>query len=464
MENRGQPELEGARVEFDRGTLVFSGELPDWLRAWEAVSFDPRIAAHRAEGSRYRDLVSLCQTHATRLNDQARKYEKLNLALNRDRKAFPHQSEAIEAWWRSGGRGLVVLPTGTGKTFVAVLAALKAQRSTLVVTPTIELMNQWRRELEISFAQTVGQLGGGAHELAPITVSTYQSAHLHLEKWGDRFGLLVFDEAHHLPGPAYATAARGSIAPFRLGLTATPEKADQGLEGYYPLIGPLVYRREIPELAGEFLSGYSTERIFVELSGPEKEEYHLQRSIYQEFCREHLIEMGQPGSWQRFLALCSRVEGGWKAFGAFRKQKRIMESHEGKIRVLERLLEKHASDRTILFTADNSTVYAIARRFLVPPITHLTPARERKTYLEGFATGRFPTLVTSRVLNEGIDVPSAAVGIVLSGSSTVREHVQRLGRILRKSGSKHAILYELVTRGTSEEYASQRRRNHDAYR
>jgi superfamily II DNA or RNA helicase len=121
-------------------------------------------------------------------------------------------------------------------------------------------------------------------------------------------------------------------------------------------------------------------------------------------------------------------------------------------------------DRSIIFTADNQTVYKIAREFLVPPLTHQTPAKERKSLLEGFASGKYPTLVTSRVLNEGVDVPLAAVGIVLSGSSTVREHVQRLGRILRKSGSKQAILYEVVTRGTSEEYASARRRDHDAYR
>jgi superfamily II DNA or RNA helicase len=71
---------------------------------------------------------------------------------------------------------------------------------------------------------------------------------------------------------------------------------------------------------------------------------------------------------------------------------------------------------------------------------------------------------TSKVLNEGVDVPEASVAIVLSGSGSVREHVQRLGRILRKSGEKRAMLYEIVTRNTSEEFVSERRRDHDAYR
>ncbi|MCM8527458.1 MAG: ATP-dependent helicase, partial [Lentisphaeraceae bacterium] len=75
-----------------------------------------------------------------------------------------------------------------------------------------------------------------------------------------------------------------------------------------------------------------------------------------------------------------------------------------------------------------------------------------------------PILVTSKVLNEGVDVPEASIGIVVSGSGSIREHVQRLGRILRKSSGKQAILYELVSQGTSEYYVSERRREHRAYK
>jgi len=72
--------------------------------------------------------------------------------------------------------------------------------------------------------------------------------------------------------------------------------------------------------------------------------------------------------------------------------------------------------------------------------------------------------VTSQVLNEGVDVPAAGVGIVLSGSGSVREHVQRLGRLLRKFEGKQAVLYEVVARGTAEEFTSEKRRQHHAYR
>jgi superfamily II DNA or RNA helicase len=134
-----------------------------------------------------------------------------------------------------------------------------------------------------------------------------------------------------------------------------------------------------------------------------------------------------------------------------------------KIELLSDLLHRHSGDRIIIFTYDNATAYQIARRFLVPAITHQTKARERQRMLERFHCGEYGTLVTSQVLNEGVDVPAANVGIVLSGTGSVREHVQRLGRLLRKLGDKQALLYEVVARGTAEEFTSERRRQHQAY-
>ena len=90
--------------------------------------------------------------------------------------------------------------------------------------------------------------------------------------------------------------------------------------------------------------------------------------------------------------------------------------------------------------------------------------KERRKLIGAFADGSLPILATSRVLNEGVDIPSAEVAIVLSGTGTVREHVQRLGRILRPSEGKQAVMYELVSNATSEKYTSERRRRHDAYR
>jgi superfamily II DNA or RNA helicase len=445
---------------FDRGTLVLAGAPADLA----GVQLDPRSGVYRAEARHYRAIVEELRRQNLPYEDQARNYKPTPWPLRTSRDPFPHQTEALDAWWRGGRRGVVVLPTGTGKTHVAVLAIHKTGRPTLVVTPTIDLLNQWYHVLVTAFGDPVGLIGGGSYDIQPLTVTTYDSAYIHLERWGDRFGFLVFDECHHLPGPTYSQAAVGSLAPFRLGLTATPERADGGEAMLPDLIGPIVYRREIRQLAGEFLAEYRTERLYVALSPEEETRYREARDQYRRFVEERGISMGGPHGWQRFIQETCRSPQGRAAFQAYREQKRIALAAPSKLLRLEHLMEQHRGDRILIFTYDNATVYLIARRFLVPAITHQTKTKERRTILERFHTGEYPIVVTSQVLNEGVDVPAANVGIILSGTGSVREHVQRLGRLLRKHGDKQALLYEIVTRGTAEEFTSERRRQHHAYR
>ena len=449
---------------FDGGTLVVTGAEPERLAALPHVQFDQRAGVHRAEGRHYRALVEHLRRERLTYEDRARAWQPVEWRLRTSRDPFPHQREALEAWWAAGGRGVVVLPTGTGKTHVAVLAVHKAGRPTLVVTPTIDLLNQWYHVLVTAFGDPVGLIGGGSYDIRPLTVTTYDSAYIHLERWGDRFGLLVFDECHHLPGPTYAQAAVGSLAPFRLGLTATPERADGGEALLPSLLGPVIYRREIRQLAGEFLAEYRTERLYVELSPEEEERYRRAREQYRRFVDERGISFGGPHGWQRFIQETCRSPEGRAAFQAYREQKQIALAAPAKLQCLEQLIEQLRTDRILSFTYDNATVYLIARRFLVPAITHQTKTKERRVILERFHSGEYPIVVTSQVLNEGVDVPAASVGIILSGTGSVREHVQRLGRLLRKHGDKQALLYEVVTRGTAEEFTSARRRQHHAYR
>jgi superfamily II DNA or RNA helicase len=451
-------------LAFDQGTLVVTGAAPERLAELPGLRHDPRTGDHRAEARWYRPIVEHLRRYKVPYTDAVRSYDVTRWPLQTSRDPFPHQTEALDAWWKNGGRGVVVLPTGTGKTYVAILAIERTARPALVVTPTIDLMRQWYDQMVTAFAVPVGLLGGGDYDIQPLTVTTYDSAYLYLERWGNRFGLLVFDECHHLPGQSYMHAAIGSIAPFRLGLTATPERAD-GQEVLLPeLIGPVVYRREIKQLAGEFLAEYRVERLYVELSPEETQRYQKAREVYRRFVDERGISMGGPHGWQRFIQETCRSPEGRIAFQAYREQKQIALAAPAKIRCLERLIETHRRDRILIFTYDNATVYQIARRFLVPAITHQTKTKERRIILERFHTGEYPILVTSQVLNEGVDVPAANVGIILSGTGSVREHVQRLGRLLRKHGDKQALLYEVVTRGTAEEFTSDRRRQHHAYR
>jgi len=275
---------------------------------------------------------------------------------------------------------------------------------------------------------------------------------------------VIFDEVHHLPGESISLAGRFCLAPYRLGLTATPERADGREDVLDDLVGPIAYRRHITELTGQFLADYDVEHVEVDLTEEEWRAYSEARATYRAFVQSQGIRVGSKGGWATFIQRSAMSDEGRRAFAAWHEQRRIAFAAPSKLAYLEHLLHEHRRDRSIIFTSVNETAYAISRRFLVPVITHQTHVKERSAILAGLADGTYGAVVTSRVLNEGVDVPSANVAIIVSGSGSVREHVQRLGRVLRKAEGKRAVLYELVAAGTAEAFTSERRREHVAYR
>ena len=443
-------------LRFDEGTLVLEGAAgPDAVPP--QFVWDERVSRWRAPALAYRDVVQELTHRAAHFDDRARGYEQFDFRRALDIEPRPYQTDAIREWRRAGRRGVVILPTGAGKTFVAEMAIELTGRSTLVVVPTIDLMNQWYDLLVTSFKAEVGLVGGGYFELGAITVTTYASAFRFMERLGGRFGLVVYDECHHLPSSVYRYAAEMAIAPFRLGLTATPERED-GADGMLDrLIGPTVYRRQARDLAGEYLSDYQLLRVEVHLSAEERDAYERARGVFRSFVRDAGISFGGIDGWQRFVIASARSEAGRRAMQAYRESKRIALGTDGKLRVLGELLRRHHADRVLVFTAENEMVYRVSNLFLVPAITHETPIKERRDWLEAFNKGDVLALATSKVLNEGVNIPDATVAVVLSGSGSTREHVQRLGRILRKRPDKEAVLYEVVAVDTTEENISRRR-------
>jgi superfamily II DNA or RNA helicase len=354
------------------------------------------------------------------------------------------------------------MPTGSGKTILAVLAVAATQRPTLIHVPTLDLLAQWERTLTEFFGDGIGVLCGDTKRLGPITVATYDSALNFAERNGNKFGLLVFDECHHLPGEQYRFVGQASIAPFRLGLTATPPEAYR-LDILQELTGAIVHEIRIDELKGGTLAPYDVITLSVDLSDEEQKSYDENRKVYREFLVESGVRMASIDGWQQFLRAVARHPNGRAAFKAYRTQKKLAESSPSKEPVLASLLQKHAGERILIFTQDTETAYRIGRNFLLPVITNQTHSEERKEWLQLFRSGDITILVTAKVLNEGVDLPEASVGVVYSGSGTTREHVQRLGRILRASPGKRAIFYELIAANTGERFVNDRRRKHHAY-
>jgi superfamily II DNA or RNA helicase len=444
-------------LRFDAGTLVLEGAGRETEGVPESFRWDERVRRWRAPAISYRHIIKALLARGVEYEDRARAYHRFDFQTKFAVEPRPYQEEAIDAWVKQERCGVVVLPTGAGKSLVAQMAIERSRRSTLVVVPTLDLMNQWYDLLLTSFQAEVGLIGGGFFEIGALTVTTYASAFRFMERLGDQFGLVIFDECHHLPGGSHRYAAEFSLAPFRLGLSATPDRADGEDYTLEELIGPTVFRRDAREMAGEYLSDYTVERLRVELSREERTAYERERGIFQRFLQEKGIRLGGLHGWQMFIAASARTSDGRRALMAYRESRRIALGTDSKLRVLSELLRRHRSERVLVFTAENEMVYRISEQFLIPAITHETNVKERRAWLEAFNKGEVLALATSKVLNEGVNIPEASVAVVLSGSGSTREHVQRLGRILRKVEGKEAVLYEVITAGTTEEQISRRR-------
>ncbi len=418
----------------------------------------------RCEGYHYPTLREWLK--AEQIKDSVPRWQQLDLGISDDREPHDYQLEALDAWQAADCRGSIVLPTGAGKTFVAIHAIAQVQRSTVVVAPTIDLLHQWYARLVNAFDAEVGVYYGGEKTILPITVTTYHSAGDLIADYGNQFKLIIYDEVHHLPAPSWGETALMSPSPFRLGLTATyPEDHEQenGRWRISDLIGEIVYQQRIDNLIGKRLAEYRTERIRVDLTDSEREQYDRDYGIYSNFFRSRQLHKSHGASWfMELMRLSAFDRDARRALLARHRLINLLAGAENKLVTLAKLLREHSHESVLVFTENNDVVYQISRQYLIPALTHETKAAERKQILEGFQAGMYRAIVTSKVLNEGIDVPEAKVAIVLGGTSSAREYIQRLGRVLRKRGNRHAILFEVIVRNSVDEGRAQRRRPKEA--
>ncbi|MFX0114978.1 MAG: DEAD/DEAH box helicase [Candidatus Hodarchaeota archaeon] len=384
----------------------------------------------------------------------------LSTSINPQFELHPFQQDAFDKW-KITCRGTLILPTGSGKTFLGLAAISYLKQATLVLAPTIDLIEQWVSNLQLLGipGKAIGQYGGGKQKLEPITVSTYESARIYLHHFRDKTGLIIFDEVHHLSGKRWQSIAQGMVAAYRMGLTATLEEKHPALEEIERFVGPILLQitpSELRELG--HVAPYLLKQITVSLSELEEQEYLKQRSKYLNYLRQTGLNRAR-NPYQQLLYRAYEPEAR-AALAAHRQARAIQFNSEGKIRLVREILASHPEEKTLVFSEAVAFAERISRELLIPAITGETSAAERREILSGFREEDFRVIATSRVLDEGVDVPDASVGIVVSGSAQSRQFIQRLGRILRPAmGKESATLYEILSTGTTEESVSQRRRS-----
>ncbi|GAA3864934.1 DEAD/DEAH box helicase family protein [Haloarcula argentinensis] len=441
-------------LTYESGTIRVTGDPPSDL---PGIEYDQRSQTGRAPAYRYAELIAELDERGVAYEDHIGAFPSLSLSTAYDLREY--QQAALDAWRGADDRGCLELPTGSGKTVVGIAAMVALGTPTLVVVPTIDLLEQWQGELQQEFDHPVGRMGGGEQRVEDITVSTYDSAYLRADELGDRFGFVVFDEVHHLGGEGYRDIPRLLAAPARLGLTATFERPDGAHEAIEDLVGSLARRVSIDDLAGEHLADYDIKRLEVSLTPDERDRYEEYQGTFTDYLKQSNIQLRSGSDYQELVKRSGNDPAAREALLAKQRAREVMMNAQRKVDRLATILDRHREDRIIVFTAHTDLVYRLSERFLIPAITHETGASERREILEQFRDGTYTRVVTANVLDEGVDVPDANVAVVLSGSGSEREFTQRLGRILRpKADGGRALLYELVTEETAEERVARRRR------
>ena len=329
------------------------------------------------------------------------------------------------------GFGTIVLPCGSGKTIVGMLTMSLLKTSTLILTPNVAAVYQWRRELLDKTNirdEDIGLYTGEIKEIRPVTIATYQvltwrpntdAAFPHFKIFRERaWGLIIYDEVHLLPAPVFRITAELQVI-RRLGLTATLVRED-GCEGdVFSLVGP--QRFDVPwkdlEQKGWIAKAYCTE-IRVNIAPSKEIEY---------------------------------------AVGTTREKHRIASENPAKLEIVKKLLTKHKENQILIIGQYLSQLETIAKEINAPLITGKNTNAERELLYDSFRKGEINVLVVSKVANFAIDLPDASVAIQVSGVFGSRqEEAQRLGRILRpKECDSH--FYSIVTRQTIEEGFAEKR-------
>ncbi len=407
-----------ARVLLDEGTLSYNVERPiigsdGEYQGSELLQRTLRVSRILWESKTLVAPVALLDRYLARLTSLGFKPEvqieerpDVKVPLEKKFSLLPHQEEAFRLWIKHK-RGTIAIFTRGGKSFIALEAIYRLRKPTLILVTTQELMATWLDYLEEYLSlprHFTGILGVGEQKVREITVATYASAVKYIELIKDKFELVIFDEAHHVPASTFKEVALRVDALYRLALSATPTRRDNNHNLLYELCGGLIYTLSY----------------------------------------EDLVRLKVVAPIERFQAL-------------------FVESENEKLGKLAEILREYSNSKTIVFTQYLKTAEAVhkflrERGFKAVLITGRTPAARRELLFKDFLEGRANVIVSTTVLDEGITVPDAEVAVIYEGSGEGRQMIQRIGRVLGYAPGKTAKVFEIVNiTNPKEKYAYLRR-------
>jgi len=356
----------------------------------------------------------------------------------------PFQEEAYRAWMERGCRGTIIAPTGTGKTIIAGYAIKVLDEPTLIVCPTERILKMWIERLREKFGIVATPYYGQVKRLSKFTVSIYNTVSTHLYLL-DRFKMIVFDEVHHVASDTFKRIL-GRIGNGHrvMGLTATLKREDGKHLNILSKL-PVVYCLDLREaVEDKLVAPVNVVAIPVKMNEREAEEY---RRVEREIARlKHEAVMVEDGSERERIETLIKKK--------INERRQILSRLEAKREAVYRIALRHPDQRILVFSESIESIerlkrYLIERGVKAETYHSQKPEHVRDSIFKRWGSD-FKLLLSCRALDEGVDVPEVGIAVVIASGLSVRQLVQRKGRIMRPRKGKTAILYVVYAQGSIE--------------
>jgi superfamily II DNA or RNA helicase len=407
---------------------------------------------------------------------------------NKTFKKLPFQDKAIENWVQAGKLGTIALPTGSGKTIIALQAIEKLRLKTLIVTPTIEMLNQWKQMLVHWLCIPEDKIGlyyGSEKQIRDITIITFQSGHRKINseveaddeikvdetlideigKLSESVGFLIMDEGHHSAAPVFMRIMTKIKSRYRMSLTATPYREDKNETLAFLAMGDVVLQEDYYTLAVQkVVSPIDYKRIKVAPTTTEESIILLKASFirgdrwmrgYYNSCdkdglakdQKKMVELWKKGT---YFTLHQEMDKDYDIESTRQIQIRnLFGFSDGKWLKLQEIMKENENKKILIFNefvegAALIGYYLKKLGYNSKVLTGSTKPAERKAIFDKFKSSKQFILTTTTVLDEGINVPDCDVVIIFNGSRSKRQMIQRVGRGCRYRPGKVEKVYELV--------------------
>lgn len=452
--------IESLKVFFSWKTPEYmDGDKKDFENFWDGL--DPSLAIFDVPKATKNKLIEIAPKSKKELD---------KIPLNNKPKLRAYQNKALHSWLDNGMKGIFSMATGTGKTFTALscfdkISNEKKQLMTVIICPQKHLISQWEQNLKIfeykgeilhaygdnpkwssEFLSYIGDLESGLIKNL-VVFSTFNT--FSREKFIDKINmydgeiLLIVDEVHGVGSTDFRNGLVEDKYNYRLGLSATPEIEDdfERTDLVYNYFGGIIYNYDLKKAIEKgFLTRYKYHPKFIDLNSEELSNYMDYTYKMSKFMRKKELTPREENTLRKYQ----------------RKRRNIINNAEEKMIFLKKFLKTHQDIKDLIIYCTEGQIVDIRRyldelgisnhKFTGEESTKkINGKSERDRILELFANGHYQVLIGIKCLDEGVDVPSTKTAILMASTLNSRQHIQRRGRVLRKSpGKEFADIYDLI--------------------